>query len=92
MVSVDASQMTMRLIGSPAEILGVDPVSRNACGQNQPLEGVRLRAGTAQENISVGEGESSVAARLAQACREPPVRGPSLGYAVGRAGAPPEGP
>ena len=55
MVTVDASQMTMRLMGSPAKALGVDLVSRNAGGLNQPLEAVRPGAGAAEENIPVGD-------------------------------------
>ena len=45
----------MRLIGSPAKTLSVDPVSRNAGGLNQPLEAVRPRSGAAEENIPVGD-------------------------------------
>ena len=55
MVMVDASQMTMRLMGSPSEAFGVDAVAGNARCESKPLDAVGPGARPADEDISLGE-------------------------------------
>src|SRR6476659_3125328 len=78
MVIVDASQMTMRLIGSPSEAFAVDPGAGNTRCEGEPLDAVGPGARPADEDVSLGKvgNPAPQTGQLRQtACRRPQNRG-----------------
>jgi hypothetical protein len=55
MVIVEASQRTIRLIGSPSEAFGVDMVTGNTGGDHEAFHSVRPRGRAAEEYVAIGE-------------------------------------
>jgi hypothetical protein len=55
MVTVDASEMTIRLIDSPSEAFAVDTAAGNTGGKGKPFRTVGPSARSAEKDVAFGE-------------------------------------